>query len=94
MLTWNVTYHCKKGLREEFYQELCNLGVRANSISEEGNCRYNYYFAAKTPDDLLLIETWTTSKLQHAHCQTDIFAQLQDLETKYCESVDIEKFNY
>ena len=32
MLTWNVTYHCKSGQREAFYQALCDLGIRANSL--------------------------------------------------------------
>ena len=78
MLTWNVTYHCKPGQRETFYQALCALGVRANSRAEDGNCRYDYYFAAEAPDDLLLVETWTTPELQQAHCQTEKFAQLQE----------------
>ena len=30
MLTWNVTYHCKKGQREAFYEALCELGIRVN----------------------------------------------------------------
>ena len=56
MLTWNVTYHCKKGKRADFYHALCELGIRENSQAEEGNCRYDYYFAAEAPDDLLLVE--------------------------------------
>ena len=29
MLTWNVTYHCKPGKREEFFKAISDLGVRA-----------------------------------------------------------------
>ena len=94
MLTWNVTYHCKKGQREAFYRAVCDLGVRANSRTEEGNRRYDYYFAAEAPDDLLLVETWTEPALQQAHCATEIFARLQALKAEYCESVEIEKFDY
>ena len=50
MLTWNVTYHCRPGQREAFYQALCDLGVRANSLKEEGNLKYDYFFAAEAPD--------------------------------------------
>ena len=32
MLTWNVTYHCKPGRRDDFYQALCDLGIRASSL--------------------------------------------------------------
>lgn len=94
MLTWNVTYHCKPGQREDFYQALCSLGVRENSIHEEGNLKYDYFFAAEAPDDLLLVEAWTEQSLQDAHCSTEIFAQLQALKALYCDSVHIDKFNY
>lgn len=39
MLTWNVTYHCKPGQRDAFYQALCGLGIRANSLGEPGNLK-------------------------------------------------------
>ena len=81
MLTWNVTYHCKSGQREAFYQALCDLGIRANSLKGEA------------PDDLLLVESWTTLELQQAHCQTEIFGRLQELKAQYCDSVQIDKFN-
>ena len=93
MLTWNVTYHCKPGQRDEFYKALCALGVRSNSLTEAGNVKYDYFFAAEAPDDLLLVETWTDPALQKAHCETEIFAQLQALKARYCDSVDIDKFN-
>ena len=94
MLTWNETYHCKKGQRDAFYRALCELGVGANSRAEAGNCRYEYYFAAEAPDDLLLVETWTSPELQQAHCETAIFAALQALKARFCESVEIDRFTY
>ena len=94
MLTWNVTYHCKPGRRDDFYQALCGLGVRASSLSEEGNRKYDYFFAAEAPDDLLLVESWTTPELQQAHCQTEIFAKLQALKAQFCENVEIDKFDW
>ena len=54
MLTWNVTYHCKSGQREAFYQALCDLGIRANSLKEEGNLKYDYFLAAEAPDVLIV----------------------------------------
>ena len=94
MLTWNVTYHCKPGQREAFYQAVCELGMRDNSLKEDGNCRYDYYFAAADSDALLLVESWTTPELQQAHCQTELFAKLQEIKTLYCDGVEIDKFNY
>lgn len=94
MLTWNVTYHCKPGQREAFYQALRDLGVRENSIHEAGNVKYDYFFSAEVPDDLLLVETWTEQALQDAHCSTELFARLQALKAQYCDSVHIDKFFY
>ena len=94
MLTWNVTYHCKPGQREAFYRALCELGVRDNSVKEEGNRKYDYFFAAEAADDLLLVESWTTPELQQAHCQTEIFAKLQALKAQFCENVEIDKFDW
>ena len=48
----------------------------------------------ESSDDLLLVETWTSPELQQAHCQTETFARLQELKKKYCEGVDMEKFDY
>ena len=92
MITWNVTYHCKKGQREAFYKALCNLGIRNNSIKEEGNLGYNYYFAAESPDDLLLVESWTSPEYQQIQCKTEIFARLQALKAQFCTGVEIDKF--
>ena len=92
MITWNVTYHCKKGQREAFYKSLCDLGIRNNSIKEEGNMGYNYYFAAESPDDLLLVESWTSPEYQQIHCKTEIFARLQALKAQFCTDVEIDKF--
>lgn len=93
MLTWNVTYHCKPGQRESFYRAISDLGVRANSIQEAGNVKYDYFFSAQDPDALLLVETWTEPALQEAHCQTELFARLQALKAQYCDHVTIDKFN-
>ena len=92
MITWNVTYHCKKGQREAFYKALCDLGIRNNSITEEGNLGYNYYFAAESLDDLLLVESWTSPEYQQIHCKTEIFARLQALKAQFCTGVEIDKF--
>ena len=79
MLTWNVTYHTKPGQRTAFYQAITDLGVRENSLQEEGNVKYDYYFDAQDPNALLLVE---------------IFARLQVLKVKYCADVTIDKFSH
>ena len=94
MLTWNVTYHCKSGQREAFYDAVSALGVRENSMKEAGNLKYDYYFSAADPDALLLVEAWTEPALQEAHCKTGTFSKLSALKERYCDGVEIDKFNY
>ena len=92
MLTWNVTYHCKPGTRDAFYQAITDLGIAANSRQEAGNLKYDYFFSADDPDALLLVESWTEPALQQAHCRTELFARLQALKAEYCQSVTIDRF--
>ncbi|MBR3641482.1 MAG: antibiotic biosynthesis monooxygenase [Oscillibacter sp.] len=92
MLTWNVTYHCKAGQRQAFYDAITALGMRALSVTEEGNLKYDYYFSAQDENELLLVESWTEKALQDKHCSTDTFRRLQELKAQYCESVSIDKF--
>lgn len=92
MLTWLVTYHCSSGQRENFYRAVTDLGVRESSVRERGNLKYDYFFSAQNPNDLLLVESWTDPAAQEAHCQTERFQKLQALKGQYCDSVEIEKF--
>lgn len=92
MLTWNVTYHVKPGQRDAFFKAISDLGIRANSLQEAGNVKYDYYFDAQDPDALLLVESWTEPDLQEAHCKTEIFARLQELKAQFCTGVTIDKF--
>lgn len=94
MLTWNVTYHCKPGKREEFFKAIFDLGVRACSIHETGNLKYDYFLDAQDPDALLLVETWQTPEDQQRHCGTETFAKLQALKTEFCDTATIDKFDY
>lgn len=94
MLTWNVTYHCKPGKREEFFKAISDLGVRACSIHETGNLKYDYFLNAQDPDALLLVETWQTPEDQQRHCGTETFAKLQALKAEFCDTVTIDKFDH
>lgn len=94
MLTWNVTYHTHPGQRDAFFQAITALGVREQSVHEEGNVKYDYFFDAQDPDALLLVETWTTPAHQQAHCQTATFAALQELKARFCTDVHIDKFDH
>jgi len=58
MIVLNVTYKCKPGMREAFLDAIKAEGLDAASRSEEGNSKYDFYFAADNPDELFLVEYW------------------------------------
>ena len=70
------------------------MGIRANSLKEEGNLKYDYFLAAEAPDDLLLVESWTTPELQQAHCPDGDLRPSSGAESQYCDSVQIDKFDH
>ena len=82
MLTWNVTYHCKPGKREEFFKAISDLGVRACSIHETGNLKYDYFLDAQDPDALLLVETWQTPDGPAAPLRDGDLRQAASLENR------------
>ena len=71
-----------------------HLGVRACSIHETGNLKYDYFLDAQDPDALLLVETWQTPEDQQRHCGTETFAKLQALKAEFCDTVTIDKFDH
>ena len=40
----NVTYKCKKGMREKFLETIKEEGLDTASRSEAGNIKYDFYF--------------------------------------------------
>ena len=89
-----VTYTAKPGMRENFLQEVEENRILEAIRGEDGCISYDYFLAAEAPDDLLLVESWTTPALQQAHCQTEIFGKLQALKAEFCDSVHIDKFDH
>ena len=93
MLTLNVTYRCKPGQREAFYEALCELGTRRIANNERGNICYDYYFGAELSDDLFLLECWEDDSALDEHKQTASFAKLQELKAQYCADVIVARFD-
>lgn len=94
MLTIIVTYHCKDNQRDEFYKALCELNTRGTSLQEAGCLRYDYAFAAESPNDLLLVEQWEDHPTHDAHCKSETFAKLQALKPQYCESSSVIRIDH
>ena len=94
MLTLNVYYRCHAGQRDAFYKELCDLGIRAKSLSEPGIVKYDYFLDIQNPDTLMLVESWADQDALTLHGTTEAFIKLQDLKRTYCANVKVDRFEY
>ena len=91
MLLLLVKYTAEPGGGEKFVKEITDSGI-LNIIRAEDGCEgYDYYFSAKSPDTVLLVEKWASAKQQEAHLQTAHMAELMKIKEKYISSTSVEK---
>ncbi|MGI5962112.1 MAG: putative quinol monooxygenase [Lawsonibacter sp.] len=67
MLGINVIYTMKPGMAKEFVDEVTASGALQAVRKEEGCLRYDYYFSAENPDQVLLLEQWESREAQKVH---------------------------
>ena len=92
MLTWNVTYHCKPGKREEFFKAISDLGVRACSIPETGNLKYDYFTPFDDPETVLLIDSWADQSAIDVHHASPMMQTIAALRSKYGLHMRVERY--
>lgn len=67
MYTIYVKFRCFSEKREAFLNKVKETGVLDAIRAEDGCLRYDYYFAEGDPNELLLIEQWTSKAHQQRH---------------------------
>lgn len=94
MIVLNVTYKCRPGMREEFLKKIKTEGIDAASRAEDGNAKYDYYFAADCSDELLLVEKWSDKEALVRHSRQEHFLRLGTLKSDYVADTAIERYEY
>ena len=89
----NVTYHCKEGMREEFLGTIIAEGIDKKCRAENGNIKYDYYFAADDENELFLVEKWENADVLAVHMQQDHFKRLGELKEQFVEDTEIMRFH-
>ncbi len=92
MLTFNVIFRCKPGMRETFLEKILAAGIPAAARAEEGNLGYDFYVPADENDDLLLIEKYTDNGAVMSHVQQPHTGKLNGLREEYVIDVLMDKF--
>jgi quinol monooxygenase YgiN len=93
MIVLNVTYKCKPGMREAFLETIKSEKIDAACRAEEGNIKYDYYYAADAGDELLLIEKWRDAEAVAIHGEQEHFKRLGEIKGEFVLETIIEKYN-
>ncbi|MBQ3371436.1 MAG: antibiotic biosynthesis monooxygenase [Mogibacterium sp.] len=88
----NVTYKCKEGMREKFLEAIKAEGLDAASRAEAGNIKYDYYFAADSPDELFLLEKWADDEAIKSHNAEPHFKRLGEIKADYVYETVLERY--
>ena len=92
MITLNVTYKCRPGMREEFLKKIKAEGIDAASRAEAGNFKYDYYLPVDDNGDLLLVEKWQDAEILANHGRQPHFAKLGEFKSEYVLDTVIERY--
>lgn len=83
MYTIYVKFDCLPGKREVFIQKVKETGILEAIRGEDGCIRYEYYLSEKDPNELLLIEQWTSKNHQQIHIEQPHMAELRGFKGDY-----------
>lgn len=93
MIVLNVTYECKAGMREKFLDAIKAEGLDTASRAEEGNFKYDYYYADGSPDELLLVEWWRDEDAVRSHNAEPHFKRLGELKGNFVDATIIKRYS-
>ena len=92
MYTIYVAFKCFPQKREAFVKRVTDEGILDAIRAEDGCIRYDYYFAEKDPNELLLVEAWESQKHQQVHMEQPHMAKLRKFNSDYIESATLGEF--
>lgn len=92
MIKLIVTYNCKPGEREPFFNAIKAEGLDQACRDEEGNHRYAYAFAAEDKDRMYLLEAWENNEILSIHKEMTHFKRIGELKEQYVLETVVEMF--
>ena len=92
MLVFNVTFRCRPGMRDAFWNAIRAEGIDAAARAEAGNLQYDWFIAADSDSDLLLIEKYRDADAVAEHVRQAHTAKLVALKETYVADMILEKY--
>lgn len=91
-ITINLYYTGKHGSARQFMKEMEKSGLADRIRQEKGNRRYDYFFPAKDPETVLLIDSWDDQAAIDRHHESPMMGELAQLREKYDLHMKVERY--
>lgn len=88
-----VHYFIKSGCRDEFFRQITEKGISAASRAETGNEKYDYFFSSTDPDELILLEVWSSPEAVQSHMETDHYRKLIELKKEFVIETTFSRYD-
>lgn len=88
----NIYYTGKEGSAREFVREMEESGIADTVRKQPGNLAYDYFFSAKDPETVLLVDAWKDQAALDAHHAADWMPKISALRDKHGLSIQAKRF--
>ena len=89
-----VKYTTKPGCAKAFVDELRDSGAWEKFSHDPGCLSYEYYFNAKDPNTVILMEEWESVELEAAHGKLPHMQLLWDIKAKYVDATEKHRCDF
>ncbi len=90
-LILHVTYTALPGQREAFLAAVNESSLPQRVREESGCLQYDYICSEENPDEILLIERWSSPAMQKLHLAKPHMLPLVGLKKKYIKETKVVK---
>ena len=88
----NIYYTGINGNARKFAEEMTTSGVVERIRAEEGNIRYEYFFAVDDEETVLLIDAWDSQEAIDKHHASPMMQDIIRLRDKYDLHMKVERY--
>ncbi len=88
----NLYYTGTNGSARRFAEEMECSGLADSIRGERGNERYEYFFPARDPETVLLIDIWEDQAALDRHHASPMMEQIRQLREKYGLHMRAERY--
>lgn len=91
-VTVNIYYSGENGAARKFAEEMTRTGTVDLIRAQQGNLRYEYFYALDDPETVLLIDSWESQEAIDIHHASKMMATITKLREKYDLHMVVERY--